>query len=118
MDMYFYNFISEISQCLEVVASTGAAVHNESPLTTLTPGEVVMVYCSEFKEWDRGIVLQVTEDRVSIKSADYGSIFTESIQNIRALPEEAAKLPLRAVQICLEGESTKLLYLCPLFIFI
>lgn len=90
-----------------MVATQGAAVQNESPLTSLTPGEVVMVFCSEFQEWDRGIILHAAEDRISVKSADYGSIFTESIANTRAITEEAAKLPLRAVQISLSGMITR-----------
>lgn len=96
-----------------MVGTQGAKVEKENPLSQLTPGEVVMVFCSAFGEWDRGIVLQVNGEHVTIKSADYGSVYTESMRHTRALTADAARLPLRAVQICLSGNNlTTFIFIC------
>ena len=96
---------TDLQQSLKMVAEQGQKQQNDAPPATVIPGEVLFMFCSQFSEWDRVVVLDVLPDqKLSVQSADYGAKYTESLSNARLFNEVAAQFPLRAVRCCLAGQ--------------
>lgn len=111
-----YSF-ADITYCRNVVNKEGCKAHKKPHPSAVEPGEVLLVFVEEYNEWDRAVVLANLEGgQVSLKSVEYGNVFSESITNMRALTAAAAKVPMRAVQCKLAGEMPELYYTLYLYL--
>lgn len=95
--------LTEVTALLSCLAEHNAVLPNKPPLTDPQQGELIFVFCTEFGEYDRAIVLSVDSESVTVRSADYGSQYTEPLSHAREMTCEAVAHPLRAIKCQLEG---------------
>lgn len=104
--MFSVFLLVEILHCLSAICSGGETAKPQAPLTDVKKGEVVLLFGTQYQEWDRVIIQETLGGgRVSVSSADYGTTYTEQLCNCRPLSEELTKIPLRALKCRLVGGS-------------
>lgn len=100
-------FFIELSELFSFIQDAVNDPQSNSPLTDVTPGEVVLAYNQEVEDWDRVVILQLQsaaqQDPVwKVRSIDYGNEYGVSSECLRPITEDLLK-PSYSAKVILKG---------------